>query len=365
MFQGEHSKTWGNGFPLRSPGDNRWRAGFTYVGAQQRFTEQICHSFRPALHGFTLVELLVVITIIGILISLLLPAVQAAREAARRAQCGNNLKQIALACHLHLEQHGFWPSGGWGHAWIGDPDRGFGRRQPGGWIYSVLPYLEQQALHDLGVGGTPQQKLDAANQLAATPVAVFNCPSRRRARTYPHNSGSTGPFNPGVGGLRMPQPPQVAKSCYCLNGGTYYLNWCDGPSTIAAGDSSNPCPDVSQANGLSFWRSELTMADIRDGASNTLLIGEKYINPDYYHSCYAPGDSQCMYNGTDEDNTRYCGPSYPLRQDNRNYYLEQNFGGAHPGGCQFALADGSVRSISFSIDVNMYALLSNRRDGQP
>ena len=81
--------------------------------------------------GFTLVELLVVITIIGILIALLLPAVQAAREAARRAQCANNLKQMGLACLGHEEAHGHFPTGGWGWGWLGDPDRGFRQRQSG------------------------------------------------------------------------------------------------------------------------------------------------------------------------------------------------------------------------------------------
>lgn len=311
--------------------------------------------------GFTLVELLVVITIIGILIALLLPAVQAAREAARRAQCGNHLKQLALACQLHLQAHGYLPSGGWGHAWIGDPDYGFGRRQPGGWLYNVLPYLEQQALHDLGMGQTAAQKLDAATKMASTPVAIFYCPSRRRALTYPHNPGSTGPLNPGIGGLRMPQPPQVMKTCYCINGGTYYLGWCDGPGTVAAAETFT-WPDVSQANGLSFWRSELTAADIRDGMSNTYLIGEKYLNADLYLTCNAPGDSQCALNGHDEDNARYCGTSYPLRRDTPGLSQEQSFGGAHPAGCQFALADGSVRSISFSIDPALHGKLSNRRD---
>ena len=102
--------------------------------------------------GFTLVELLVVITIIGILIALLLPAVQSAREAARRAQCRNNLKQIALACLNHEHVHGFFPTNGWGTLWRGDPDRGFSIKQMGSWIYNALPYLEQPAIHDLGKG---------------------------------------------------------------------------------------------------------------------------------------------------------------------------------------------------------------------
>src|SRR5271165_3556364 len=96
--------------------------------------------------GFTLVELLVVIAIIGILIALLLPAVQAARESGRRVQCSNNLKQLGLGVLQHVDTCGRFPSDGWGWGWVGDPDHGNRMGQPGGWIYNTLPFIEQQAL---------------------------------------------------------------------------------------------------------------------------------------------------------------------------------------------------------------------------
>src|ERR1039457_6255536 len=104
----------------------------------------------PQQSGFTLVELLVVITIIGILVAMLLPAVNSARESGRNAQCKNNLRQLGTACLAHEEAQGIFPAGGWGWSWVGDPDRGYGDQQPGGWIYNILPHTDQTAVHDLG-----------------------------------------------------------------------------------------------------------------------------------------------------------------------------------------------------------------------
>ena len=102
--------------------------------------------------GFTLVELLVVIAIIGILVALFLPAIQAAREAARRSQCVNNLKQVSLGAINHESAFRVFPSTGLGHGWVGDPNYGHGPKQPGGWIYNTLPFIEEQTIHDMGSG---------------------------------------------------------------------------------------------------------------------------------------------------------------------------------------------------------------------
>src|SRR5437868_280159 len=134
--------------------------------------------------GFTLVELLVVIAIIAVLIALLLPAVQAAREAARLTECKNHLKQIGLAVQNHLNTERIFPTGGWSFNWVGDPDRGFDKRQCGGWAYNILPWLEEKQIHDAGKGlsyqgsnsGAKSQKLGLMMAMASR---TFLCPSRR------------------------------------------------------------------------------------------------------------------------------------------------------------------------------------------
>ena len=127
--------------------------------------------------GFTLIELLVVIAIIGILVGLLLPAVQSARESARRTYCSNNLKQLAGGMIQHESQHGYFPTGGWAENWIGSADREVSNKQPGGWTFIILPYIEQNVLIDgLRSGNGSQVSYES---LYESPVSLYTCPTRR------------------------------------------------------------------------------------------------------------------------------------------------------------------------------------------
>jgi prepilin-type N-terminal cleavage/methylation domain-containing protein/prepilin-type processing-associated H-X9-DG protein len=317
------------------------------------------------IRGFTLVELLVVITIIGILISLLLPAVQSAREAARRIQCSNNLKQLALGCLEHEAGQGYLPSGGWNWYWAGDPDRGFDRRQPGGWAYNILPYIEQTALHDLGTGkGVAEKGADLA-KAAQTPVALFYCPTRRRAIPYPNAT-----YWPG----NMNTITVAARSDYAGNAGlsTSVGWWSSVPGTyskpVATEDpsftdaSGYAWPDMSGCVGVIYSISCLPIAKIRDGTSNTYLLGEKYFTPDHYTDGIEGIDNNPLWAGFDWDWMRW-GSSPPL-QDRNGLSDWQIFGSAHAANVNMAMCDGSVRAISYSIDSTTHSNLANRKDGQ-
>ncbi|MDY0170121.1 MAG: DUF1559 domain-containing protein [Thermoguttaceae bacterium] len=323
-------------------------------------TTQIPAVRRP-LHGFTLVELLVVITIIGILISLLLPAVQSAREAARRLQCQNNLKQIGLACLNHEHTHGHFPSGGWGYRSVGDPDHGFGTKQAGGWAYNILPFVEQEALWSLGAGLPDGEKAAKLTQRMGTPLSVYNCPTRRRAITYPHKS--TTYYHATVSS-------PVARGDYGGNFGSGTYSYKAHPSTYAAGaklteQEWNEDWGINLYNGVIHRRSSVPAALIRDGLSNTYMVGERYVNPDHYSTTDGQNDDQSVYCGHDQDTV--CGTSMLPMQDRPGVGgvgYTFNFGSAHSGTFNMAFCDGSVRAISYSIDPNVHRVLGDRASGE-
>ncbi len=311
--------------------------------------------------GFTLVELLVVIAIIGILIGLLLPAVQSVREAARRIQCANHLKQMGLGALNHEEAHGFFPSCGWGWAWIGDPDRGFGETQPGGWIYNLLPFVEQDALHNLGMGKSDSEKRAFAGEVANTPIAMFNCPSRRRAKPYTvyYSGGSFHAYN-------ADNVPGHARSDYGANGGPV-VHVFTGPSSVTDGENPNwsGWPGwMRTERGVSYLRSEVTMGDIKDGTTNTYFAAEKYMNPDHYETGVDGADNTSMYQGQDWDVQRWGNTVDLPYQDQSGVARWRSFGAAHANGFQAVFCDGSVRSLSFSIDGVTHQRLSDRADHQ-
>jgi len=315
--------------------------------------------------GFTLVELLVVITIIGILIALLLPAVQSAREAARRAQCANHLKQLGLAMLAHHEAVGHFPSGGWGWTFVGEPERGTDKNQPGGWAFNLLDYLEQSNLRQMGLGLPDSDRTDAIIKRIATPIATFNCPSRRRPLTYPDRRVNN-PYRTATDDAIF--ATQAALTDYAINGGDHSnTKLTNGPASVAAGDAiaDGDWPDMSDRNGIAHQRSEVTLAEVRDGSSNTYMIGEKYLNPDQYTTGEDGADNENLYVGVDNDHYRFTHPDFGRpRQDRPSVSLYSVFGSAHPGGWQAVFCDGSVHSISYSLDAAVHSRLGNRKDGQ-
>ncbi|MEX2316134.1 MAG: DUF1559 domain-containing protein [Pirellulales bacterium] len=314
--------------------------------------------------GFTLVELLVVIAIIGILIALLLPAVQAAREAARRTECANNIRQLALASLQHQEQQKYFPSGGWGYRWVGDSSRGFGENQPGSWLFSILPFVDESSLHQIGnsAAGTPGKLQEIARQNQAI-VSFFYCPTRRAPQTrkttfVPYNSATIGmsircdySANTGdVGEAVMPSPPGA-----------------EGPSAVALNPSYNwSIVDdfLRTRTGVMFARSQITPALIPDGLSVTLLIGEENLNPQYYESGDPRNENQGAYNGFNYDNQRVVNADNRPFPDTYGQTVLSAFGSAHKGLWQTAFCDGSVTSLSFTIDLKVAMQLADRRDGQ-
>ncbi len=314
--------------------------------------------------GFTLVELLVVIAIIGILVALLLPAVQAARESARRTQCTNNLKQIGLAFQNHHDVHKAFPTGGWGWNWSGDPDQGFGEQQPGGWVFNILPFVEQQAIYDLGSGQTGAQKMADHRQRLESHVKALHCPSRRQPQLLPT------PYQMNDADYA----PRVAKTDYSANCGDYPRNECSsgcavggpGPGWTVGTPLPSPPPTPLEETGISYRTSRVTTADITDGTTHTIAVGEKYLEPRRWQSGTDSADNESMYTGYNNDVFRSSHANYfPPRKDTVGVVPPPTYGSAHQSNFYAVFCDGSVRGISYNVEQSIFANLGNRQDGQP
>lgn len=312
-----------------------------------------------------------VIAIVGILVALLLPAVQAARDAGRRTQCMNNVKNIALAGHSHLDALKQFPTGGWGFTWVGDPDRGFGDQQPGGFLYNILPFIEEEALHDMGSGlgdGSPtNEKGKLLLQMIQTPIPVYTCPTRRPCKAYGTRQDRLWMYNtakPGASRSGESNGYGWFKSCYAASGGSDGGGWGTGPATHAQGDAMPP-GNSSINNGISGQRSVVTAKHVVDGLSKTYMAGEKYINPIDYENEYGRdfGDDEPALGGDDLDLYRV-GNCFDLpAQDEPNIWRSRSWGGPHPGVFNMAFCDGSVHAISYDIEPELHAMQANREDG--
>lgn len=296
--------------------------------------------------GFTLVELLVVIAIIGILIALLLPAVQAAREAARRSQCTNNLKQIGLAIHNYHGVHSCLPySTGYSGDWT---------KVRGVWMAFILPFIERQTHYDLF--RFDKSLTDPLNKTAViTPVSTYVCPSDpvggspiltdRSAQLNPNPAMGTwyaGSIGPTIMGQSpfcdQPKTSQTSPDSYCSQGWNFGY---DGSSTGMFGRCSKP----------------ISFAMTTDGLSNTIMAGETL-----------PGD--CWWMGAFNPNLSISGTSIPINimESNNgqevNWYRVCGFKSRHPGGANFLLGDGSVRFFAATIDYRLFNNLGTRAGGE-
>lgn len=309
-------------------------------------------------HGFTLVELLVVITIIGILIALLLPAVQAAREAARRMQCSNNLKQLGIAIHNFASANNALPPS----------------RQPcfhGTWVQALAPYMEQQNFTDLwNSARAPDGRVWGYFKQPATTrayqISSLYCPSRRS----PPQLSVTGDARNG--GTRCPG----ALADYAIVIGdrphadpNYWDNTLGiirGAWAVASGDclpSNTNFDETSRLDGAMSYH--FTFADIKDGLSNTIFMGEKHVPPTGFGTSSAADTS--TYNNDDlEIFGRDAGPGFGLIMNTEESTTNSRlcFGSYHTGVCQFVLGDGSVRALAVSLDTTVLGCLACRDDGE-
>jgi prepilin-type N-terminal cleavage/methylation domain-containing protein len=295
--------------------------------------------------GFTLVELLVVIAIIAVLAALMLPAIQAAREAARRTQCQNNLKQIATSLHNFESSRRYLPGyGGESQTFNTTFDtahKDLAKNWPktGNWILQSLNFMEDLQVADILIAYARGKTTAAQAKTAVTvPVPMYNCPSRRPSVAYPLVSPESTVFG-----------PLGARTDYAMNGGSgsqvsnYTINFI--------------------AEGIWILGRRTAIKNITDGTSNTYLVGEKAMDTLRYETGNDFGDRSPLaglatYAGATNSYVRFA-VQPPSRDTANNCMSCHNFGSAHPVTWNMSMADGSVHSFSYSIDIQLHRALAS------
>lgn len=333
-----------------------------------------------SLHAFTLVELLVVIAIIGVLVALLLPAVQAAREAARRTQCASNMKQLSLALLTYHDPHGAFPRG----AYTDPKSNSFGVEDGLGWGTTILPYIEAANVHaqikahgiagvgdpwDLGIRGIFRKAKTAGKRPIPggdTVLSVFRCPSSDLPLHVP--AGINGP----VTGTGYATAAYKASRGFCDRG--MFLRTEEALKSDSCSGDLNGDGVIEQVvkDPLEIVR----MKDVGDGTSHTIALGESAYVPDNDAVDAFPvwmgtwgEDGSVLFKTMDVINCNIGGAKYPLTE----FDIERLPGGSaqddcafsyHPGGAYFAYVDGSVHWLSENLELRTFWLLGDRVDGE-
>lgn len=328
--------------------------------------------------GFTLVELLVVIAIIGILVAMLLPAVQAAREAARRNTCVNQLKQMGLAILNYESLAGEFPTGG-SEPWHDEGDASVQYGKGYGWMVQILPYVENTALQNLSKGyGAGDEERDRV--VRATPVNLYNCPSRRGATVVYEQSNSGAPVNGCENGCALSDyaaatPANILDTARLTHDPWFWQGLTQG-NVIAAANAlityrGKRYPVNYQGVITRTGMSRPSKArHITDGLSKTIVLGEKRLHIDLYE-VGAPYDDIGWTDGWDFDTIRYTGyqpgpdvpepTATPVPTALQGYGY--HFGSAHAAAFNTCFADGHVQPIQYDIDVEVFNTLGDRADG--
>ncbi len=326
-------------------------------------------ALRPNRNGFTIIELLVVIAIIGLLIAILLPAVQQARGAARKTQCANNLKQLGLATHSFHDANSSFPPARLildvPRPALNDTGTLIGLDEPT-WLVRLLPFIEQSSLHAqwdeyLTYGLNPS----SARQQA---LPVFLCPERHSVDTAVIGEETvtiTAPCGCPGGTQTV---PGGAVTDYAANHGDLSPGAISQPTDFYWGGNGTGVIISSRPIGDEFaikrnWQDKVRIADVTDGTSNTLLIGESHVPQESLNK--TPFNGPAYFSRHLTNYSRIAGPGVPLAHNPNDQRAGlYSFGSSHTGYVQFAMADGGVRAISTSISTRILGHLANRRDGE-